>query len=124
MGAYGAEIVRAAIGAIPAGQYDAGAALGLRPAQIFRLVVFPQALRVMVPQLANLAIELLKATALVSLITLHDLTFEAQLINQQTLRTTEVFLSILIIYYLLSRGIVSMTTMLERRLDRPGLHPA
>jgi polar amino acid transport system permease protein len=116
IGAYGAVVVRAAVSAVASGQKEAAAALGLRPVQVMRLVVLPQAVRVMLPQFGNLSVELLKATALVSLITLHDLTFEAQMFNQETLHTAEAFLTILVIYYLLAQGIMLGFGALNRRL--------
>jgi polar amino acid transport system permease protein len=117
IGAYGAVVVTAAVGAVPPGQKEAAAALGLRPMQAMRLVVLPQALRVMLPQFGNLSVELLKATALVSLITLHDLTFEAQMFNQETLHTAEAFLTILVVYYLLAQGIMRGFGVLQARFD-------
>jgi polar amino acid transport system permease protein len=116
IGAYGAVVVRAAVSAVAPGQKEAAAALGLRPAQVMRLVILPQALRIMLPQFGNLSVELLKATALVSLITLHDLTFEAQMFNQETLHTADAFLTILVIYYLLAQGLMRGLGILNRHL--------
>ena len=82
-----------------------------------RLVILPQALRIMLPQCGNLSVELLKATALVSLITLHDLTFEAQMFNQETFHTAEAFLTILVIYYALAQGLTQSFNALHARLD-------
>ena len=120
IGAYGAVVVDAAVGNVPRGQREAAAALGMRPAQTMVLVVLPLALRVMIPQFGNLSVELLKATALVSLITLHDLTFEAQMFNQQTLHTAEAFLAILIVYYLLAQGITRGFGALSARFAKTG----
>ncbi len=118
IGAYGAEVVRAAIGAIGQGQFDAAAALGLSPLKRMTLVILPQALRMILPQFGNLAIELMKGTALVSLITLHDLTFEAQMVNVTTLRTAEIFAAILVIYYILARCITFGFRALENYINR------
>lgn len=117
LGAYGAEVVRSAIAAVPSGQSDAASSLGLRSVQTSWLVVLPQAFRIMLPQVATLAIELLKASALVSLLTLHDLTFEAQLINQETLRTAGVFTVIIVTYYLLALAITRAFRSAERAFE-------
>ena len=117
IGAYGAVVVSTAVNAVASGQNEAAAALGLRPRQAMRLVILPQALRIMLPQCGNLSVELLKATALVSLITLHDLTFEAQMFNQETFHTAEAFLTILVIYYALAQGLTQSFNALHARLD-------
>ncbi len=74
IGAYGAEVVRGAIEAVPAGQWQAATALNLTRRQTLRYVVLPQAFAMMLPPLGNLMIELLKSTALFSMITVTDLT--------------------------------------------------
>ena len=117
IGAYGSEVVRGAIQAVPAEQREAAVALNLSPARTLWGIVIPQALPVMVPPAGNLLIELLKSTALVSLITLGDLTFAAQALRADTLRTPEIFSLVLLLYFaaalLLSRGM----RRLERRLS-------
>ncbi|MBC9903364.1 ectoine/hydroxyectoine ABC transporter permease subunit EhuC, partial [Achromobacter xylosoxidans] len=98
-GAYGAEVVRGAIRAVPPGQREAGIALNLTRGQIMRRIVVPQAVPAMLPPAGNLLIELLKNTALVSLITITDLTFRGQLLRSETLRTTEIFTLMLLMYF-------------------------
>jgi polar amino acid transport system permease protein len=117
-GAYGSEIVRGAILAVPAGQSAAGAALGLTRYHVMRCVVLPQALLHMIPLWGNLLIELLKGTALVSLITVSDLAFRAYQLNQATFRTAEIFTLVLAIYGLLAFTITACTRGLEFRLGR------
>ena len=80
-GAYGAEVVRGAIRAVPPGQREAGVALNFTRGQILRRLVLPQAVPAMLPPAGNLLIELLKNTALVSLVTITDLTFRGQLLR-------------------------------------------
>lgn len=77
-GAYGSEIVRSSILAIPKHQTEAGIALNMTPIQIMARVILPQAVLMMLPPFGNLLIELLKGTALVSLITLSNLMFQGQ----------------------------------------------
>lgn len=119
MGAYGAEIVRGAIQAVPRGQYEAAIALNLSPMTRMRRIILPQAFRAMLPPWGNLLIELLKCTSLVSLITLHDLTFVGNQLNIATFRTLEIFTLVLLIYYVLGRGVITPSVRwLERRFSR------
>jgi len=115
IGAYGAEVVRGAIGSVPKGQWEAGVALNMSRMQLLRDVILPQAFVAMIPPWGNLFIELLKATALVSLITLSDLAFKAQQINQNTLRTVEIFTVVLLAYLAISLVITMGMRALERR---------
>jgi polar amino acid transport system permease protein len=118
IGAYGSEVVRGAVLAVPSGQAAAGAALGLTRWQVMRYVVLPQALRRMLPLWGNLLIELLKGTSLVSLITVSDLTFRAYQLNQATFRTAEIFTLVLAIYGALALVVVAATRGLERVSER------
>ena len=107
LGAYGAELVRGAILSVPRGQYEAALALNMSPLTRMRRVIFPQALINMLPPWGNLLIELLKGTALVSLISVADLMFQAKQINGATFLSAEAFGSALIIYYVLARLVVT-----------------
>ncbi|WP_454689694.1 ectoine/hydroxyectoine ABC transporter permease subunit EhuC [Achromobacter aloeverae] len=115
-GAYGAEVVRGAIAAVPAGQREAARALNMPPGLAMRRIVLPQALAAMVPPATNLLIELLKNTALVSLITITDLTFSGQLVRSDTLRTTPVFLAVLLLYFVVAQAIAGAMRLLERKV--------
>ncbi|MNG10358.1 Inner membrane amino-acid ABC transporter permease protein YecS [compost metagenome] len=81
MGAYGAEIVRSAVAAVPQGQHEASIALNLTAHQKMRRIIIPQAVTRMLPPIGNLLIELLKSTSLIYYITLSDLTYEAMIIR-------------------------------------------
>lgn len=113
-GAYGAEVVRGAVCAVPAGQWEAGAVLGLPRRLVLWRVVLPQALPRALPPLNNVLIELLKNTALASMITLSDLTFEAQALRAATLRTTEIFVMLLAFYFAMSLLVTALFRWLER----------
>ncbi|WP_049050837.1 ectoine/hydroxyectoine ABC transporter permease subunit EhuC [Achromobacter xylosoxidans] len=115
-GAYGAEVVRGAIRAVPPGQREAGVALNLTRGQIMRRIVVPQAIPAMLPPAGNLLIELLKNTALVSLITITDLPFRGQLLRSETLRTTEIFTLMLLLYFAVALLITAGVRLLERRV--------
>lgn len=107
LGAYGAELVRGGIQSVPRGQIEASIALNLPPVARFRRIVFPQALLIMLPPWGNLLIELLKGTALVSLISVTDLMFEAKQINASTFLSVQAFGTAIIIYYVLGRLVIS-----------------
>jgi polar amino acid transport system permease protein len=118
VGAYGAEVVRGAVAAVPRGQWEATIALNMNRAQALRRIVLPQAMAAMIPPWGNLFIELLKATALVSLITISDLAFKAQQMNATTYRTTEIFSVVLVIYLALALLITIAMRQLERAAAR------
>ncbi|MDN2568189.1 ectoine/hydroxyectoine ABC transporter permease subunit EhuC [Aquibium sp. A9E412] len=102
VGAYGAEVVRGAVNAVPRGQWEASVALNMPRTLALRRIILPQAFIAMIPPWGNLFIELLKATALVSLITISDLAFKAQQMNQTTFRTIEIFTIVLVMYLAIS----------------------
>ena len=118
IGAYGAEVVRGAITSIDRGQFEAATALNLTSWQRMRYVIFPQALVRILPPAGNLLIELLKGTALVSLITLSDLTFRGMLMRAQTMQTLEVFGVLLVLYFLIGQAISLGIRLLERHITR------
>uniref|UniRef100_UPI0025F4FCD6 ectoine/hydroxyectoine ABC transporter permease subunit EhuC n=1 Tax=Mesorhizobium sp. TaxID=1871066 RepID=UPI0025F4FCD6 len=118
VGAYAAEVVRGAILSVGREQYEACTALNLDRWQGMRHVILPQALLVMLPTFGNNAIELLKATSVVSLISLADLTFQAQVVRSQTGSTMMPFVSVLIIYFVLALIISWGVRTLERRMAR------
>jgi polar amino acid transport system permease protein len=118
VGAYGAEVVRGAIQSVGREQYEACTALNLRRWQAMREVILPQALLVMLPTFGNNAIELLKATSVVSLISLTDMTFQAQVVRAQTGNTLIPFTTIIILYFLMAVAISQSIRALERRMAR------
>ena len=118
VGAYGAEVVRGAIRAVPRDQYEASIAVNLTRFQRMRHVILPQAIPLMLPTFGNNAIELLKATAIVSLISLSDMTFQAQVVRSQTGNTIIPFVTILLLYFAMSVAISAFMRWLERRSTR------
>ena len=107
LGAYGAEVVRGAIQSVPRGQYEAALALNMSPATRMRRIIFPQAVLLMLPPWGNLLIELLKGTALVALISVAHLMFEAKQINGSTFLSVEAFGTALVIYYVMARLVIT-----------------
>ena len=118
-GAYGAEIVRGGIQSVPRGQYEAALALNMSPATRMRRIIIPQTFTLILPPAANLTVELLKATALVALITVVDLMFVAKQINATTWLSAQVFGTALIIYYVMARfALIPFLRWLEFRAAR------
>ena len=125
-GAYVAEVVRSGIGAVPQGQRLAALATGLTPVQAFLLVIYPQALRVIMPSLASVISQLIKDSSLASVITVAELTYQASAIEGQTFRTFEIYITISALYLALVT-VVTWSLMLfpaarESRLQ--GFHDA
>lgn len=116
-GAYCSEIVRSAIQAVPTGQTEACIALNMTRAQRMRRVIIPQAFVMMIPNLGNQLIELLKSTSLVSMITLTDLTYQANILNATTFETTKVYSMLLIIYFLIGLPLSKGMKLLERKVS-------
>jgi len=114
-GAYGAEVVRGAVNGVLKGQREAAIALNMTSRQIMQRIVLPQAIPAMLPPAGNIMIELLKNTALVSLITITDLTFRGQLLRSDTLRTTDIFIIVLLLYFAVALLITAGVRLLERR---------
>ncbi|WP_404332581.1 ectoine/hydroxyectoine ABC transporter permease subunit EhuC [Mesobacillus maritimus] len=118
-GAYGSEVVRSAILAIPNGQTEASIALNMTRWQRMRLVILPQALRIMLPGFGNNAIELLKGTSLVSLITLTDLTYKGLIIQNNNLSYTfPVFVVLLLFYFIIALPLIFGVRKLEKNASR------
>lgn len=123
IGAYGAQLVQGAIRSVPRGQWEAAYSLSMSPAKRMRRIIIPQALVIMLPAWGNLVIELLKSTALVALISVPDLMFEAKQMNSSTYLSTWTFGTALVIYYIFARFLVtpamrSLEHVMARRMGR------
>ena len=117
-GAYGAEVVRGAISSVPAGQVHAAQSLGLSRGMVLRHVIMPQAMTVFVRPWGNLMIQLLKATSLVSLITIADLTYRAYQLHQLTMKTLPIFGMVLAMYFVMAQVIALATSFADRRFGQ------
>jgi polar amino acid transport system permease protein len=122
-GAYGAELVRGGIMAVPKGQWEAATAINMSPAKRMWRIILPQALVNMLPPWGNLMIEVLKGTALVSLISVTDLMFQAKQINASTYMSAQIFGTALIVYYILARFLLTpfmrwLEAFMARKLGR------
>ena len=100
-GAYITEIIRAGIQSIDRGQWEASAGLGFTRIQQLRYVIFPQALRRVMPPLAGQFISTIKDSAIVSIISIQELTFQGMELMAATFLTFEIWLTILAIYFVL-----------------------
>ncbi|MQU71790.1 ectoine/hydroxyectoine ABC transporter permease subunit EhuC [Sinorhizobium meliloti] len=114
-GAYGAELVRGAVQSVPRGQWEAATAINMSSLTRMRRIILPQALAIMLPPWGNLLVELLKGTALVSLISVADLMFQAKQINASTYLSAQAFGTALVVYYILARFLI---TPLMQRMER------
>ncbi|MFJ9715007.1 ectoine/hydroxyectoine ABC transporter permease subunit EhuC [Streptomyces sp. NPDC101213] len=114
-GAYGSEIVRGSLAAVAPAQKEAGIALNFTRWQRLRLIELPQAWPAMVPPFNNLLIELLKGTALVSVITVADMTFAGNLLRLGTNETAPVYTLLLVLYFVLAFLLTRGMRLLERR---------
>jgi polar amino acid transport system permease protein len=116
-GAYITEIVRAGIEAIDEGQWDASKALGLNYVQQLRLIILPQALRIMLPPLANEFINTIKYSSIVSIISIQELTFQGLQVMSSTQVTIEVWLTITAMYLVICLSLSLLVNHLEHRLN-------
>ena len=116
--AYLAEIIRSGLAAVPEGQIGAGRALGLREWQIMRLIVMPQALRVILPPLGNSVNGLLKTTSMTSVISMEELLRRTQELVQERFEVLELFAVASIYYLALTTAWSLVQDRIERRFGR------
>ena len=115
-GAYIAEIYRAGIQSVSQRQTEAGLAIGLTPREAFWVIVFPQALRKVVPSLANQGVVIIKDTSLVATLSVAELTFEARLLVDRTAAVYEIFLTLALLYMVITGVFSVLMRLVERRL--------
>ena len=113
-GAYAIEIIRGGVDAIPKGQVEAGLALGLHKAQIFRFIVLKPALRAVYPSLTSQFIMLTLTTSVCTSIAAYELTSVAQKIEADTFRSFEVYFSITILYLIISSLMMGVFALISR----------
>jgi amino ABC transporter, permease protein, 3-TM region, his/glu/gln/arg/opine family len=117
-GAYQAEIFRAGIQSISRGQFEAGRSLGFNYNQTMRYIILPQAIKNVIPTLANEFIVLLKETSVAGYIALIDLTKAADIIRSKTYSAFMPLIAVALIYLILVLGFSYVVTIIERRLSR------
>ena len=113
-GAYGSEVVRGGINAVPQAQWEAAIALNMSPFQRMRRVILPQATAQMIPSFTNLLIQLLKATPLLWLISAADLMTVIQQIRDRTGESLTAYVTLLVCYFILAYLLTMLMNLLER----------
>lgn len=121
VGAYGAEVVRGAVDAVPKPQHEGAIALSLSPWQRLRLVILPQALVEMVPSFTTLFIQLIQATALVSLVYVHEITYQSKQILTADYPIKDdplIWTMVLVMYLILAVILIAIMRLIEGGLAR------
>ena len=113
---FAAEVIRGAILAVPRGQTEAARAMGLPHRQILRHVVLPQALPMMLPPLTGVLVNLIKHSAIVSVIAVADLATEGRDLISDTLMSFEIWLTIGALYLMATMPLAAGARWIERRV--------
>jgi len=114
--AYLSEIYRAGIEAIDRGQTEAALALGMSRVQVMRIVVLPQAFRIVIPPIGNMFVGLFKDTSLLSILTIRELMFQGQLLAATNFRHITIFTVIAILYLAVCWPSAAIIDRLEKKL--------
>lgn len=114
-GAHMSEIVRGAIGSVPRGQTEAAMAIGLVFIHRLRFVIFPQAIRRMIPPWVNLCIEVIKGSTLVSLVSVTDLMLSTRQVLERTAQPVPFYVLLAIVYFVMCYSFGRFGGQLERR---------
>jgi polar amino acid transport system permease protein len=117
-GAYGAEVVRGSINAVPRPQWEAAVALSLSPWRLMRRVIWPQAVALMIPSFNNLFIQLLKSTPLLFTITLTDFMFVADTLRLSGTDETVIYTLVLLVYLILAYAFTLLFSAAEVRAHK------
>ncbi|GLS39632.1 cysteine ABC transporter permease [Mesorhizobium tianshanense] len=120
IGAYTSEIIRAVIGSVPKGQWEAAYSIGMTWSQVMRRTILPQAGRVAVPPLSNTFISLVKDTSLAAAITVPEMFQAAQRIVATTYEPLILYIEAAALYLALSSVLSALQARLEKRLNRYG----
>jgi len=120
-GARMSEVIRAGIQSIPRTQFEAAVAMGLTTFQVYRLVIVPIALRLIVPPATSESLNLLKNSSVALTISVAELTFQTRQIETYTARAIEALTAGTVIYLVLCVGIATVMARVERHFAIPGL---
>lgn len=118
-GAYVSEILRAGIVSMEHGQWDAARSLGMGPVAAYRLVILPQALRRVLPPLANQTVSLVKDSSLASVIAIAELTLRGSEIVSETFLSFEIWFTVAALYWIATTALSGLAAQLERRTSYP-----
>jgi His/Glu/Gln/Arg/opine family amino acid ABC transporter permease subunit len=114
--AFMGEAFRAGILSLPQAQWDAAKSLGMSRGQMLRIVIFPQALRLAAPPFVNLCVNLVKATSLVSIVGLWELTMASREVVERTLAPFQIFIAAAAIYFCICYSLALYGKYLERQV--------
>ena len=115
---YIAEAMRGAIASVPSGQVDAARMIGLHPVQVFSRILFPQTLGLMIPPLTGILIGLAKDTAILSVISVHELSYVTKRVVSRTYAPFEVWALVAAIYWVTLTALESALRRVEWRVTR------
>lgn len=116
--AYYAEIVRAAIAALPRGQFESARAIGMSPLAAMRHVVFPQIVPALLPPSTNMTLTMIKESAVLSSITVPELTYQSLVIQGNTFAPFEAFAAVTVIYWAMTATVAHAVGLVEVRVGR------
>ncbi len=114
-GAYGSEVVRGALVAVPKAQWEATVALSMTPYQRMRRVIMPQAIPEMIPPFGNLLVQILKSSSLLYFLAITEFTFEIQELRYQFTNRVVPYALALVVYFLVAQALLYLTRLWERR---------
>ena len=117
-GAYMAELIRSGINAVDKGQMEAGRSLGLSKAQTMAKIIFPQAVKYILPAIGNEMIALLKETSVAGYIAVVDLTRAGNLIRNNTFDAVNPLITVALVYLFLVVVLTTLLGLLERKLNK------
>jgi len=118
-GAYMTEIFRAGLASVKKGQWEAARVLGISGLSLYKLVIIPQALRAILPSLAGQFISTIKDSAIVSVISIQELTFQGMELMASTYLTFEVWITITVLYFMLTYSCSLLAGQVEKKLNAP-----
>lgn len=116
-GAFVTEIARGAVLSVPVHQIEAAKGLGMQKFTMLRLVILPQALTMSIPPLLNNSVMMIKATAYVSVVGVWELTYAAREVVERTLAAFQIFLGVMLIYFLICYPLTIAAQRLEKRFS-------
>ena len=116
--AYFAEIIRAGIDAVPKGQLESAKAIGMSDWQAMKNIVLPQTLSIVIPPLTSQALILIKESAILSTITVHELTMTGLMVQGETFRPFEVFIMVALLYWALNETIATIMRKFEKKIQK------
>ena len=116
--AYFAEIIRAGIDAVPKGQLESAKAIGMSDWQAMKNIILPQTLSIVIPPLTNQALILIKESAILSTITVHELTMTGLMVQGETFRPFEVFIMVALLYWALNETIATIMRKFEKKIQK------